>query len=78
MSQIERLKEQIRARPSEARFEDVKKLLEAYGYEERRQKGSHVIFAKPQAPSITVPIIGGQKVRRVYLDKLCALLGLDD
>jgi predicted RNA binding protein YcfA (HicA-like mRNA interferase family) len=78
MSQIEKLKEKIRARPPEARFEDVRKLLELYGYEERRQRGSHVIFGKPRSPSITVPIASGQKVKRTYLVQLCELLGLDD
>ncbi len=78
MGQFEKLKERICARPPEARFEDVCTLLEAYGYAERRRRGSHVTFAKPHAPAITVPIVGRQKVKRVYLDKLCALLGLDD
>lgn len=78
MSQLEKLKDKIRARPPEARFDDVRKLLEAFGYEAQRQRGSHVVFTKPLARSITVPIVGGRKVKRTYLVKLCELLGLDD
>ena len=78
MSQIEQLKEKLRARPPEARFSDVRKLLELNGWEKRRQKGSHVIFKKPNVGLITIPIDGGKKVKGVYLDKFAEQLGLDD
>jgi predicted RNA binding protein YcfA (HicA-like mRNA interferase family) len=78
MSQLEKLIERIKARPSEADFADVVKLLEAYGYEKKRQEGSHVSFKKVGARTITVPLVSGRKVKRVYLEKLCELLELDD
>lgn len=78
MSRLEKLIEVIRARPPEARFEDVRKLLEAFGWEMRRQSGSHVSFKKRGERSITVPLVSGRKVKRTYLDQLCELLGLDD
>lgn len=48
MTQLEKLKEKIRARPPEARFDDVRRLLELNGWTMKPQKGtSHVIFKKP-------------------------------
>jgi predicted RNA binding protein YcfA (HicA-like mRNA interferase family) len=78
MGKLEKLIERIKARPPQADFADVEKLLEEFGYIKRRQIGSHVSFKKARAPTITVPLVSGRKVKRVYLDKLCELLGLDD
>ena len=73
MGQLEKLVDRIRARPPEADFADVERLLKAFGYERKRQEGSHV-----GARTVTVPLVSGRKVKRVYLDKLCELLGLDE
>ncbi|MEX0683933.1 MAG: type II toxin-antitoxin system HicA family toxin [Dehalococcoidia bacterium] len=78
MTRLEKLIDRIKARPAEAEFADVEKLLEAFGYERKRQEGSHVSFKKAGARTIVVPLVSGRKVKRVYLDKLCELLGLDD
>jgi predicted RNA binding protein YcfA (HicA-like mRNA interferase family) len=78
MGKLEKLIERIKARPPQADFADVEKLLEEYGYRKRRQIGSHVSFKKAGRQTITVPLVSGRKVKRVYLDKLCELLGLDD
>ncbi len=78
MTQREKLIERIRARPPEAEFEDVRLLLEAFGWTLRRERGSHVTFKKTGQRSITVSKVGGRKVKRVYLDQICERLGLDD
>lgn len=78
MARHEKLIERIRARPPEADFSDVRVLLEAYGWSLGRERGSHTTFIKPGERSITVPKVGGRKVKRVYLDQLCAILGLDE
>lgn len=78
MSQLEKLKARIRARPPTARFDEVRRLLEECGWEMKRQRGSHVVFKKAGMRSITVPIDGGQKVKQRYLEQICDLLGLDD
>jgi predicted RNA binding protein YcfA (HicA-like mRNA interferase family) len=77
MSQREKLIARIRARPSEAYFTDVRKLLELFGWNCRAGTGSHRAFTKPGERTITVPI-KDEKVRRVYLDEICERLGLDD
>jgi predicted RNA binding protein YcfA (HicA-like mRNA interferase family) len=77
LTQLEKLISRIRARPPEADFGDVKRLLVEYGWELARQKGSHVIFTKPHERSITVPLVDGKRVKRTYLTEICERLGLD-
>jgi len=78
MTRREKLIQRIKARPPEADFGDVVRLLEAFGYERKRQEGSHVSFKKPGARTIIVPLASGRKVKRAYLDQICEILGLDD
>jgi predicted RNA binding protein YcfA (HicA-like mRNA interferase family) len=78
MSQFEKLVERIRARPPEADFSDVMKVLENFGRARARRRESHVTFSKAGETPIVVPLVGGRKVRRRYLDMICERLGLDD
>lgn len=78
MTQRERLIARIRARPPEADFEDVRRLLEDFGWRLARQRGSHVTFTKEGESPIVVPQHHGRKVKRVYLTLICERLGLDD
>lgn len=52
--------------------------MKAYGWVIGRERGSHVTFVKPGERSFVVSKVGGRRVKRVYLDQLCELLGLDD
>ena len=77
MTQLEKLVERIKARPPEADFEDVESLLEAYGWEKKRQSGSHVAYKKGKGDgTITFPLVGGRRVKRVYLDRIIEKLGM--
>ncbi len=79
MMQLEKLKAKMRARPTEATFADVRKLLELNGWIMKPRGGtSHVIFKKPGERSLTIPITEGTRVKGVYLDKFAEQLGLDD
>lgn len=78
MTQLERLIQRIRARPPKARFGDVQTLLEAYGWTLDRERGSHVIFSKTGERSIVLAKDNGRWVKRIYLDRICVRLGLDD
>jgi predicted RNA binding protein YcfA (HicA-like mRNA interferase family) len=55
--------------PSEVRFGEVKKLLEAKGYHLNRTRGSHHVFKKPGTGSFSVPVHHG-KVKPVYVEKI--------
>ena len=50
MTQQQKLIERIVARPHEADFNDVRRLLEIFGWAQARQRGSHVTFAKVIIP----------------------------
>lgn len=77
MSQDEKLVERIKARPPEADFDDVGKLLEIRGWSRKRQRGSHVAFKKGKGDgTITFPLVKGKKVKRAYLDRIIEKLGL--
>lgn len=80
MVRHETLADRIRARPPEADFHDVETLLKAFGWtlDSKRGKGSHKVFIKKEHPAFTVPTVGGRRVKRTYLDKLCDRLGLVD
>lgn len=81
MSKRDKLIALIVARPSDASFSDVRAVLEMFGWELARTKGSHHAFKNPGAPlegTIIVPVTGGTKVKRRYLDAICTKLGLDE
>ena len=76
MTQLDKLIERIRARPPEASFSDVRRLLESYGWVLKRQKGSHAHFTKPGERTQTVPLVNGRSVKRYILDQIIERLGL--
>ena len=78
MTQHDKLIERILSRPPEASFNDVRRLLEAYGWTLRGQKGSHAHFTKPGERTQTVPLVRGRYVKRYILDRIVDLLGLDE
>jgi predicted RNA binding protein YcfA (HicA-like mRNA interferase family) len=78
MSARDKLIERLRARPPEMSFEDVRRVLEAFGWQMRRG-GKHTgVFKKAGERSITVPTRQVRRVAREYLDQICKHLGLDD
>ena len=78
MTQLDKLIERIRARPPEASFSDVRRLLETYGWDLKRQTGSHAQFTKPGERTQSVPLVSGRSVKRYILDQIIDRLGLDE
>ncbi len=78
MGKLEKLVEQFLNQPPEVRFEDVVYILLAFGFEEKRSKGSHHSFRDSQGRKITVPKKGGQKVKGVYVQQIVELLKLEE
>lgn len=78
MSQLRKLIKFFLSRPTEVRFEDVKRLLTAFGFEEIRSKGSHHSFRNSQGSKITIPKKSGQKVKATYVEEIINLLSLDE
>ncbi len=78
MARRDKLVARLRARPAQAAYSDVKKLLEMYGYREVGRDGSHVNFKKPGARGLIVTVVSGRWVLRYKIDEVCERLGLDE
>ncbi|HBR00467.1 MULTISPECIES: type II toxin-antitoxin system HicA family toxin [unclassified Roseofilum] len=78
MSKLEKLIELFLRDPPEVRFNQVQSLLESFGFEEKRSKGSHHTFRNPDGLKITVPKTGGKMVKRVYVQQIVKLLNLEE
>ncbi|MEG3908033.1 type II toxin-antitoxin system HicA family toxin [Microcoleus sp. w2-18bC1] len=78
MGKLGELVEQFLANPPEVRFDDVCYILTAFGFEEKRSKGSHHTFRNADGLKITVSKKGGKKVKGVYVKQIVVLLKLEE
>lgn len=76
---IDKLIERLQRRPPEADFNDLRRVLEYFGWSEStsRGKGSHVTDHSPdRRQRVTVPLVHGRRVKREYVDEVLEALGL--
>ena len=79
MTKREKRIARIRARPVEADVEDVQWILEEFGWIRRGEEGSsHLVFEKDGEYPMSIPVKGGQRVKRRYIEMVCNRLNLDD
>ncbi len=78
MSKLDKILKKFREKPPEVNFSEVVYVLKAYGFEEKRIKGSHHSFRNSQGLKITIPKKGGQRVKGIYVQKLLKLLELEE
>lgn len=78
MTQLQKLIKFFLSYPTEARFEDVKRLSTAFDFEEVRSSGSHHTFGHEDGRTQIVPKQGGKKVGKVYIKQIIKLLRLED
>jgi predicted RNA binding protein YcfA (HicA-like mRNA interferase family) len=78
MSKLAKLIQSFLANPPGVRFEDVRYVLEAFSFQEKRSGGSHHTFENEMGEVIVVPKKGGQKVKRFYVQRIVELLKLED
>jgi len=78
VGKLAKLTEQFLQEPPEVRFDDVYYILTAFGFEERRSKGSHHTFRNSEGVKITVPKKGRKMVKGVYVKQIIELLNLED
>jgi predicted RNA binding protein YcfA (HicA-like mRNA interferase family) len=76
MGKLKKLIQQFLNHPPEVRFEDVRYLLEAFGFVEIRSRGSHHSFRNEIGQKIVIPKKGGQKVKGVYVKLIVDLLDI--
>ena len=70
MSQWDKLLDRVRRLSPDLRFEELKKILESYGYVMSAPKGgsSHYTFCKAGYPPITIP--KHKPIKKVYIEKI--------
>jgi len=78
MSKRERLIKKVCGLPPDADADDVVALLKECGWLFDRQRGSHMIFIKQDEMPLSIPLVSGRRVKRIYLKKICELLDLGD
>ena len=68
MSKWDKLITKIKLLSKEVRFDELKKILESFGYEMRMPKGgsSHCTFCKKGCSPITIP--KQEPIKRVYVE----------
>ena len=68
MSQQDKLLDRVRRLSQDLRFEELKKILESYGYVMSAPKGgsSHYTFRKAGYPPITIP--KHKPIKKVYIE----------
>jgi predicted RNA binding protein YcfA (HicA-like mRNA interferase family) len=79
MTGLEKLVEKLLGKPAKASFEDMVKVLEAFGYEPRPPGGgSHRFFAKAGHRGKTIPTVKGRYVKRRYVSMIIDNLELEE
>lgn len=70
MSQWDKLLDRVRRLSPDLQFEELKKILESYGYVMSAPKGgsSHYTFRKAGYPPITIP--KHKPIKKVYIEKV--------
>lgn len=78
MSQLQKLVKLFLSYPTEVRYQDAKRLLTAFGFEEVRSKGSHHIFRNQDGQILPIPKQGGKKVGERYIELIIEVLRLEE
>ena len=78
MSQWEKLLNKILTLEPDIRFEELKKILESYGYEMRAPKSgsSHCIFRKEGCNPITIP--KHKPIKKIYVEMVREVIERED
>ena len=78
MSQWEKLLQRIYTLSRDLRFQELRNILESYGYTMTAPKGgsSHATFRKPGCSPITIP--RHEPIKKVYVEMVRAVIESED
>lgn len=77
MGKLEKRVRELLNLPAEVRYEDVEKVMEAFGWELVNVKGSHRVFSKGEE-IITIPVKKGRNVKKMYIKRIIQRLNLEE
>lgn len=63
--------------PPEMRVDEVKKVLEFFGWQQRNRKGSHIIYCKGLEELVIVER-KGRFIKRIYIKRVIDMLSLEE
>ena len=72
MSRKDKLIDAIKNNPKNVRFQDLRKILESIGYTAVNNGGSHFVFTKDNAISLTIPY--KKPVKVVYVKQVIKII----
>jgi len=72
MSRKDKLIDAIKNNPKNVRFQDLRKILESIGYIAVNNGGSHFVFTKDNAISLTIPY--KKPVKVVYVKQVIKII----
>ena len=79
MTKLEKLVESFLSNSSDFKFSDVERVLNAFGFQELRSKGSHHVFGHPDGRKMpAIPKKSGKKVKRTYVKRIVQILELKE
>ncbi len=79
MSSLQKLVEKFVYKPETVTtIGEVRRLLEAFGYGEKKKRGSECIFHKEGASAINVPTVKGRGVKSFYVKRIAKFLNLEE
>ena len=79
MSSLDKLVEKFVYRPETiTNIGEVRRLLQAFGYQEKKKPGSECLFHKEKVTPINVPTVKGRKVKSFYVKRITRILELEE
>jgi len=78
MSHISKLVAKFLFQQNSVDINDVRRLLDTFGYEEKKSPGSECIFHKKGCYPINVPTVKGKVVKSRYIKRLIKFLELEE
>jgi hypothetical protein len=75
---IEKLVEKFLFEPETVDIDDIRRLLEAFNYKEKRKPGSECVFHRKGSYPINVPTVKGRHVKSPYVKRITEILNLEE
>ena len=78
MSSFEKLIERFVYNQNNITINDVRRLLNDFGYTEKKKPGSECTFHKKGSNPINVPTVKGRYVKKFYVKRIVEILELEE
>ena len=78
MPSVEKIIKKMQNQPNGIKLQEVEKVLNEYGYNKNRQKGSHIIYKNELGEVIGLAIHGKDTIKRDYIEIMLKMIGEED